>query len=156
MFKSHLTYCLTLWGSTCPAYIEPINILHNKFLKQVLLLPQRTNTSILYRQSSTLTLSNLYRFHVALLIFKSIHYPSTFPKTRLSLFSPLQFCHNHNTRGSNTLNIFSKSSLITSRYNSIAIQGPLVWNALPANIKSLQTVNQFKAALRLCHFNSFY
>lgn len=32
LFETHLNYCVSIWGSSCNAYLHPIQILQNKFL----------------------------------------------------------------------------------------------------------------------------
>jgi len=40
IFKSHLTYCLLVWGNAHPTYLQPLNVLHNKFLRNLLFFTQ--------------------------------------------------------------------------------------------------------------------
>jgi hypothetical protein len=87
MFKSHLTYCLLLWGNTHPSYLQPLNVVHNKFLRNLLFLPSCTPSSLLYKQASVLPLSSIYKYLAAIMIYKFFNLPHTIPLTM----------HNHNT-----------------------------------------------------------
>jgi len=79
-FKVHLSYCLLIWGNSHPTYLHPLNVLHNKFLRCLLLLPKRTSTPSLYQQSSYLPLPYLYKFLVSIMIYKFINLPNPYPQ----------------------------------------------------------------------------
>jgi hypothetical protein len=147
LFKSHLTYCTSIWGNACPTYLHPIHILHNKFLKNLLLLPKKTNTIVLYKQAAVLTLSNLYKYAILLIIFKFFHNCNNFPSSLSTLFSTVSQQHTHSTRSSSSSKLFIRPSNISIRHNFIIIQGPVLWNSLPSTITSVTTISQFKLKL---------
>ena len=148
LFKSHLIYCILIWGNSCRSYLHPINILHNKFLKTLLFLALRTPTSQVYSQASVLSLTLLYYYFSALFICKSINYPQLIPCTLSSMFTPLTATHSHLTRASNALNLFSHSCSTTGRQNHISTQGALIWSTIPNDTKTNHAINLFKTALR--------
>jgi hypothetical protein len=136
MCKSHLNYCITLWGSACSSYILPITTLQNKFLKSVLFLPKRTNTIALYKLAMQLNLSKLYKLAVLTIIYKVIYSPLSTPTPTINLFTLVAASHAHRTRSAHDSNLFIKHSITSTRHNSISIQGPLLWNSLPSEIKN--------------------
>jgi hypothetical protein len=131
MFKSHLNYCITLWGSACSSYLSPINTLHNKFLKTLLFLPKKTSTSALLRKANVLSLTNLYYYAVLSIAYKLCFLPESTPSSLANLFISTSNLHNHSTRASRGLKLFMKPCSTSSRHNSISIQGPILWNSLP-------------------------
>jgi len=148
IFYSHLIYCISIWGNSCTTHLHPINVLHNKFLKSLLCLPRKTSSSLLYTGSSTLSLHNLYLYSIATIIYKFTYFPSSLPSTITTLFNPITDVHSHSTRSSCSQNLFSQSSTTSIRYNCVAIQGPIIWNSLPANIKTAPSLHSFKKLLK--------
>jgi hypothetical protein len=147
IFKSHLIYCLLIWGSSCISHLQPINILHNKFLKTLLFLPRRTPTALVYSQACVLSLSNLYSYFCAMLIYKFINLPQLIPNTLTTTFTTLLSTLSHLTRARNSHNLFNPSCSTTTRHNHIAIQGPIIWGSIPKEIKSAQSITVFKNLL---------
>jgi hypothetical protein len=146
-FKSHLNYCLSVWGNSCPSYLSPLNILHNKILKTLLCLPFRTPTTFIFQQASILTLNNLYLLSVALFLYKFTHLPSIIPPTLHPIFTPVAQVHSYQTRASSSSSLFPQHCSIKSRQNHIALQGPLIWNSIPQEIKSSLSIKTFKYKL---------
>jgi hypothetical protein len=134
IFKSHLNYCITLWGSACSTYLSPINILHNKFLKSLLFLPKKTNTVALYKKANVLNLTNLYHYAILSMAYKLCFLPESSPSSLSSLFIPTSSLHHYSTHANCDLKLFIKPCSTSSRHNSISIQGPALWNSLPLSI----------------------
>jgi Reverse transcriptase (RNA-dependent DNA polymerase) len=155
IFRPHLTYCLTLWGQSCSSYLLPLHSLHNKFLKNLLMLPMRTHTVQLYKPNSVLSLDNLYRYFVAILIFKSVVNSNTFPHTLDALFNPITSIHSYATRSSSSFNLFNNPGAINSRHNFITVQGPIIWNTIPYSIKSISSLQLFKIRLKAFLIETF-
>jgi hypothetical protein len=147
IFKSHLIYCILIWGHSCSTYLYPLNTLHNRFLKSLLYLPVRTPTALVYEKASVLSLVSLYKYFTALLIFKSLYYPSTLPQNLSLLFKPVNQIHPYQTRASSSHNLFNYTCPTTSRQNHITIQAPIIWNTIPNDIKTLLSISQFKSQL---------
>jgi len=149
IFKPHLTYCLLVWGNTHASYLHPLNVLHNKFLRNLLFLPNRTSSSMLYHQASVLPLQSLYKFFVAIVIYKFFNLPDTLPPTIQSIFQASSHMHNHSTRNMDSLGLYHFPNSINLRHNHISISGPQIWNSIPLHIKTLPTISQFKKHLHL-------
>ena len=95
LFKSHLAYCITIWGNTCDSFLHPLNVLHNKFLRTLLCVPRSTHVPTLYTKASALTLANLYIFSIAILIYKYFNLPALLPPTLNSIFNPTSAIHSY-------------------------------------------------------------
>jgi hypothetical protein len=147
-FASHLSYCLSVWGSSAQSYLHPIQVLQNRYLKKILYCHRRTHSSIIYKQLSILPLLDLYRFHVALLIHKFVYNIVSLPAPLHSVFKSLSHTHTHSTRSSTSLDLFIPSHSKLSRKNSIAIQGPLIWNNLSFELKTIISISKFKFQLK--------
>jgi len=147
IFKSHLTYCLLIWGNTHPTYLQPLNVIHNKFLRSLLFLPKRTPNSLLYLQASALPIQSLYKYHVAIMIFKFFNLPSTLPPALLTLFQPLSQRHTHSTRTTSSQGLYHLQCASNLRLNQISVTGPQIWNSIPNHIKTSISITIFKKQL---------
>jgi hypothetical protein len=147
IFKSHLVYCILIWGHSCASYLHPLNVIHHRFLKSLLYLPARTPTTFVYEKASVLSLLNLYKYFASILIFKSLYFPSTLPVNFPFIFKPITQIHSHNTRASSSRNLFNQPCSTACRQNHITIQAPIIWNSIPNDIKTLQSIPQFKTQL---------
>ena len=148
-FKSHLLYCLILWGNSHSIYLQPLNILHNRFLRNLLFLPSRTPTHLLLKQASALTISDLYKYSVAILIYKFINLPHTLPLSLNNLFHRSSQIHNYHTRAILSHDLFHLPCSSNVRSRHISISGPQIWNTIPLSLKNLSSLHIFKKQLHL-------
>ena len=148
-FKAHLTYCLLIWGNSHSSYLQPLNVLHKKFLRTLLLLPNRTPSLSLYRQASSLQIQGLFKYFAAILIYKLFNLPHTLPPTIRNIFHISSQIHNHSTRATHTQALYLLPNSTTLRHNQISIAGPLLWHTIPPHIKSLTSINLFKKQTHL-------
>jgi len=148
LFKTHLSYCITVWGCACKSYASPLLVLQNKYIKSCLLLPKRTASHLLYSQARVLPFFELYKYHVAIIVYKLTHIPSSIPESINQLFTLVSQAHLHNTRASNSLDLFNISCNSKIRKQVLKIQAPLIWNKLPLSIKQANSLLIIKHKLR--------
>lgn len=149
LFKSHLTYCLLVWGNTHPTYLQPLNVLHNKFLRILLFLPKRTSTLLLYQQAACLPIHCLYKYLVATVIYKFLNLPHTLPPTYRNFFQISTQMHNHSTRASVSHALYHHTTSSNLRLRQLPISGPQIWSTIPSHIKVLSSISLFKKQLQL-------
>jgi len=147
IFKSHLIYCISIWGNAGPTNLQPLQILQNRFIKIMLMLPKRTPTIQLYKDASLLNLSSLYKLQVLLPVHKLMKSPEIMPSTLVPLIKSTNRLHSHSTRSNNTLSLFVEATSSTFRHKSFAIQGPILWNNLPNSLRELNFFSTFKRKL---------
>ena len=146
-FKSHITYCLLIWGNALSSHLQPLNVLHNKFLRTLLFLPARTSTSTLYLRADALPITSLYKFFVAILIYKFVHLRNTLPPALYTLFRLSSQIHPHSTRLIQSYGLFHPPCSSSIRQRHIAISGPQIWNSLPTSLKDSPSILLFKQHL---------
>jgi hypothetical protein len=154
IFETHLSYCITVWGHSCDSYLQPICTLQNKFLKKILYLPYKTHSTPLYKQLSILPLKLLYSLRIVTLIYKFHFIPNSLPLSILNLFTPIQKSHQHRTRASINNHLFQNAFNSKLKENSIFIQGPIIWNSIPVNIKTDASLIMFKHKVKTYLLNS--
>jgi len=148
LFYSHLSYCLLVWGNTHSSYLNPLNVLHNKFIRTLLYLPKRTPTSSIYLQTSLLPIESLYKYFVAIFIFKFLNFPHLLPPALLSLFLTSSRMHIYVTRAIYSHSLFHIHSSSQLRHRQISVSGPQIWVSIPLLIKDQPTITLFKRELR--------
>jgi hypothetical protein len=94
-----------------------------------------------------LNIDHLFKYYLAILVYKSLYLPETIPMALHSLFRQVPQIHTHATRASTSGSLFTQPCNIKARHNAAAIQGPLIWNFVPLAIKDLQSLRQFKTNL---------
>lgn len=126
LFYPHLTYCVSLWGSTWPSFLNKLTILQNKFFRCVFHKKKFDSTAEIYQSRNILKLSSIHKYFTLLLIFKTIGPNSVFKLRDISC----------NTRANNvnlSLPIF-RTKLFQK---SVVSFGPELFNSLPQEIKVL-------------------
>jgi len=140
-----------VWGNTHSTYLQPLNILHNKFLRTLLFLPKRTPVTSLYQQAACLPLNYLYKFQVAILIYKFLNLPHTVPPAFLNFFQITAHVHDHLTRAAVSQELYHHQTSINLRLIHLSISGPQIWSTVPLHIKTVPSISLFKNQLH-SHF----
>ena len=144
-FMPYLQYGITIWGAAPTTTLNPIYILQKKALKTALHLPIRTPTELVFRESKTLSLHNVYRYRVAIFMHKLRHHkiPSLFQ----SYFSTNAQVHNRSTRSSNLFRLPLFTTVNCQQ--SILFQGPKIWSSLSNQIRNCVSFPSFKKQMRI-------
>ena len=122
----HLTYCVSLWASTWPSFLNKLTISQNKFLRCIFFMKKFDSTEEIYKTRKILKLPCIHKYFSLLLIYKTIGYNSIFQLRE----NP---CH---TR-SNNVNLSLPIFRTTLFKNSIINFAPELFNSLPVSIKLL-------------------
>lgn len=145
---SHLIYLLPIWGSAPVTYLRNLQFLQNKILKTINSLPFDTPTISLYSYS-TLSINQQYSFEAIFLIHKMVNgllrnnfnFSSNFQLTGVS------------TRSSGLLRLPEFGT--TGAKKSIFYHGISLYNCLPTEIKSINSLSIFKRRLSEYVFNKY-
>jgi Reverse transcriptase (RNA-dependent DNA polymerase) len=131
-FKSHLSYGITLWGTS--PLSQQIFKIQKRAIRTIVKANPRTSCKPIFTHLKILSLYSLYIYEAALLIRKKIHTMRTRNHT-----------HQHMTRRNNELEqnyCNTKKGQLNSEYIKIQI-----YNKLPENIKTSNSTNIFKKRL---------
>jgi len=95
---SQLSYGIEIYGNTYPTYLNKLNILNNKILRILQNARQDSRTTDQYNKFNTLTLTNLYKFNILLLVHKFFHHRDQLPHIFSSYFVQKSELHYYNAR----------------------------------------------------------
>ena len=127
----HLIYCLPIWGSTYPTHLQPLFILQKKIIRIITLSNFNEHTEPLFKSTNILKLYDLIKYEIAGYMYRNKNSPH---------FNRLT--HAYNTR--------NRNSVITPRHslhlfqNSLAFNGPKIYQSINHTIKSKPTLMLFK------------
>lgn len=128
-----LTYCVSIWGSTWPSFLQKITVAQNKIFRCIFFLKKFDSVNTLVNEANILRFSFIHKFFTLLLIYKS--------QTQNKIFKLVD--NDIHTR-SNNLNLICPVFRTTLFKHSVINSGPKLFNALPLEKKSLLTsANKF-------------
>ena len=127
LVHSHLTYGISIWGSTYPSYLQNLQKLQNKALKAICNAPYRSPAKPLYTQLNILQIQDVYKHEIAKFMFNC---NKTLTPTPFSnFFQKTNQVSNRSTRLS-----ADQDNLYIPRYRNnrlqrcIKYQGVQIWN----------------------------
>ena len=94
---SQLSYGIEIYGNTYPTYLNKLNILNNKILRILQNARQDSRTTDQYNEFNTLTLPNLYKLNILLLVHKFFIRRDQLPRIFSSYFVQNSELHSYNT-----------------------------------------------------------
>ena len=130
----YLTYGLPLWGSTFNVHKKKIITVQKKIIRIISNAKYNDHTEPLFKKACILKLDDLYNVEILKIIYKHAH--NQLPEPIAKMFILNSEVHERNTRQHADFHI--KKCRTTLATQHIASKGPLIWNALPVNIKHTQ------------------
>lgn len=140
---THLTYLNPVWGGCAEFRRNELEVLQKRTLKHIYHLPARYPTIDLVREIPQLKLARIIQCELLILIFKIlrglIKFDRPLPQT--------SDIHSYDTRRRSHFQIeFFKTNL---RNSNIIYKGLQEYNALPRDIKRIETCRQFKRCVKI-------
>jgi len=140
MIHPYLTYGTMLWGSSAKQFINPIQILQNKAVRNITNSKYNEHVPPLYKSLKISPIEKLYKIHLAKFMYQ--HHNKQLPQPLQALYAPNTDTHQHNTRYRHHPHIVR---LLTNQVNKTFLhQAPEFWYSLPDNIKESRTIKQLK------------
>ena len=146
IFHSHLQYGLITWSSTFKTYFEKLSTLQNKAVKIVGGGKYYDQATQFYEKLHILKLVDMVFFEKALFVFK--FKMKMLPNQFSNYLTEASQVYEKFTRASYQNNYFIPLLNTSKAQRSIKYQGPLIWNALDADLKTCKTLQSFKAKLK--------
>ena len=134
---SHLSYAILTYGMANKASLHRLQVLHRKctrLMAQYGALSEINFRSLeIFKNMNLLTLDDICKLELGKLMHRSFH--KTLPITFDTIFSLKTKMHSYNLRSNNVIMFQQPHATTAKMQNWITVQGPILWNSLPANIK---------------------
>ena len=140
-----LIYGIVIWGKIYPTNIQPLFLLHKRSIRIITFSKFGDHSSLFFKQTNILKLTDLITFHVSLFVFK-FHY-KLLPVVFDNYFISTSKVHNYNTRLSSQLVCSLPGVRANYRKFNIKFSGSKVWNSLSSDLKLL-SIGSFKAKVK--------
>jgi len=132
--ESHLRYCNIAWGALYDEHLEPMNIIQKYIIKVMFNLPKDYPSDRLFAESRIMSLRSLYILDSVIFVHKN------------NVFASVDHSHLTRTNLSGELKIPIPKFTATQRF--VTFFGPKLYNMLPIDIRSKNTKDKFKAAVK--------
>ena len=147
LLMSNIRFCKTNWCFGNKTIINQLQCICNKFIRMIFNLPRFESTQSVMAKNSLLTIDKLYRYEIALFMFK-FHM-----KQLPSAFSDIFFNEEILNRLRNNSSIMPMAYRISLSQQSIRNVGPKIWNEVPPSIGKCKTLSSFKTQLLVYFLN---
>ena len=134
-----LSYCVLIWGGTYDVHLKEIIIKQKKVVRLIAGAPYNSPSTPLFFRFKILKFEDLYRFNLAIYMYKNQ--------------SQFQCSHSINTRNRHLA--VPPYHRLTVTQHSVSYKGPQIWNKLPLEIRSLNSITKFKKAVKEHFLNSY-
>jgi exonuclease III len=144
LIQPHLMYCVIVWGGSSQTALDKLTKLQKRAVRIVSGSSYLSHTNPLFRQLNLLNLSDLYKKEIITFMYRC----------KNNLLPPC--CHNlikpakpplYGLRSHNDFeHLYCRTAM---RQASIAVQGPILWNVIPASMKLAATLSIFKQQLSI-------
>ena len=141
----YLSYCNHVWGKTYMTHLKPLVLLQKKIVRIVTGSSYLAQTEPLMKQNKILNINSINDYSRAIFLYNFTR--SNLPTMFQNYFDYNREYHPYNTRYRNDLHTASYN--LDVRKFSIRAAGPVLWNALPREIRDSPTVHSFKRRLKL-------
>ena len=138
---SIITYLLLFWGSTYDSYIERVQILQNKIIRN--LFSQKllsVNTMDLFYKLNILKVRELFQYELGISMYKAIYLGYYDPLTES--LRDLNWSHHYNTRKINSYRVPNVKTSANTRH--LIFKGVQLWNSLPFELRTSRSLYTFK------------
>ena len=137
----YLNYNILHWGSTNDVHLKPLVTIQKRIIRTIADAEYLAHTTPLFRKFNVLKLVDLYKYHAVL---------DTHIKLQNGAY---RIEHDLNTRNRNLSK--PKAHKLTRTQQSITHMGPSLWNSLPEEFHSINSIPIFKRKLKT-HYLSQY
>lgn len=142
LYYPHLTYCVSVWGSTWPSLLNKFTPAQKKVIRCIYFLHKYDSVTAVLSSIRLLNFVSIHKYFSLILVYKMIN---NYKDNEI-----FKFVDNiHQTRSTN-VNLICPQFRTTLFKNSILCSAPNLYNAIPPNNKVLNgtKVNVFQRAIR--------
>ena len=143
---SVISYLLLFWGSTFDSYLDKVQVLQNKIVRNLFSqkVQQNTSTTSLFYNLKILKVKELYLHELGIVMYKAIYFNCY--DTLTESLRELNWTHNYNTRKINAYRLPAIKTSNNARH--IIFKGVQFWNNLPLELRSSNNFTTFTRLLK--------
>jgi len=132
IIEPYLNYCCLIFGGSYDSHLSPLEVAQRKCIRVICCVDQLTTSNPLFSILEILKFRDLYRYHLGIHMYKN---------PEIGIHS--NTIHNYETRSSFIIPAFQR--LVLSQRQSVAFQGPSLWNLIPNDVKEARSLAIFKS-----------
>ena len=136
LIYSHISYCISIWGSSWACHLKPVITAQKRFVRLISFADRYHPSLPLFVDKRFLRFDYIYLYFSGLIMFKFLHHGYCSDVFQLAQ-NPYHLRYNVH----NVLIPFFRTS---RGQRSILYSAPSIWNALPVHLKNISTLNSFK------------
>src|SRR6218665_2440200 len=138
----YIAYCNIIWASNYKSRLYRLKILQKRSVRIIAGLPYNSHTDPIFKHFEILKLFQINLKQINEFMHRYSY--NTLPTVFSNFFTP-SAVHSYNARNSSTIkHAFPPTN---SRKFSIRVAGPITWDELPRDIRSIPTLSLFKTKL---------
>ena len=142
----HLLYGIEIYANTDQTYLNKLCILNNKLIRILFSKSKFTHVCELYTCVNSLPINKLHEFQILCFVHKCLFSNECMPNVFDNYFQQSKLAVNYSSRYKN--NLFIRSVNNTYGKKCISVNGSILWNNLPENFKSINSLVLFKKSLK--------
>jgi len=133
--------------NTSKTHIDRLQKINNTLLRILQYQTKRCHVIDLYNNYDTLSVTDLHKLRILLLVQKYVHHRDKLPEIFQNYFLFNNDIHSYNTRLATNIHLPRADTSYGQR--SVSYEGVNLWNYLPEDLKSISPINKFKEHLKL-------
>ena len=118
--NSIISYCIVIYGNTYYSNLKPVYLACNRVLRILQFANRDTNCSLLYKNFNILSVHELYKLELGILLFKVFNCNKSVPEVIVSIYAKNVYNHNYNTRDNSSTILYDSTILLFNSLNYLA------------------------------------
>lgn len=142
----YLNYCAIIWADNNNSHRDSILLLQKKIVRTCTNSLWLAHSDPLFLSLKTLKIQDLYTLQLAIFMYQFYHGLLPCDLLDQNYFTTHSDVHNYNTRYANDIRIGQTNTKLA--YNTIRVQGALLWNSLQSSLKNAPSIAVFKQNMK--------
>ena len=142
LIASHLQYCTLVWANSHVTNIRKLQLLQKKPIRIITSSHYIAHTDPLFSTTKLFKLDDLYKYQLGIFMHKVTRCQLPQNMSSMLLRTDSIGLHSHQLRNQNAY--YCQQIRTNTRKSTINFYGPKFWNTLPANLRQLVSIHQFK------------
>lgn len=143
-----IDYGSITWGSTSAANIERLTKLQKRAARIILCADFDTSSVSMFQELGWQSVGNRLKYNKAVLTYKALN--NLAPEYIANLLKPMSAMHLLNLRSTENGILHVPRSRTTLYNGAFSCSAPRLWNSLPQEARSSESLNSFKKCLKSC------